>query len=469
MKASTFFILLLMLLKTASGYSQSPIPTIKAKSKYASVRIGDKRYTDAWEMSPNPQSDPENINLGEVEENGTIGAIITDSDSLGFMIKRGQKLLFRVILNEKDTVWAIFKGGAPKSSFTEAYKKEHNDKTFIEIPEPYELVNIIMAITPRGIKDSNMINHDAAYYPAMMKYFSPFKNHRAVTVMDSLLKANVYYDVKMDAYSIAFKGDKLERKAVYDRISWGSENTILPYLSLFEDFAKKSKFSAFYKKNKPFYDRLIRVYRDSLGVPQMQEWLNNNFPTTRYNCFKIIFSPLVNADQSTTDFESNGFKEGQPHVNFPDYWYDGKTLKLSPKGVNIHRGNIVFTELNHLFENPEFEKNQKNIDDFMAIKLNLAFFTDKTKSAGAYSNPLSCVEEYMNWALVSLRFMDIGPKEDLENFFKDVENNQQNRRGFTQFKAFNRFLIKAYQERAKGQTVADLYPQIIGWFREHNK
>ena len=470
MKTNIFaIILLLVIANIVAAYSQNTIPTIKAKSKYASVRIGKMLYQNAWEMSPNPQNDPENINLGEVEENGTIGAIITDSDSIGFVIKRRQKLLFRIILNEHDTVWAMFKGGAPKSSFTEVYKKEHDGKTFIEIPEPYELVNIIMAITPRGIKDSNTISHDAAYYPAMMQYFSPFKNHRMVTVMDSLLKADAYYDIKMDAYSIAFRGDKLERKTEYDRISWGSENTILPYLSLIEDFAKKSKFSTFYKQNKPFYDRLIRAYRDSLGVSQMQEWLNNNFPKTRYNCFKIIFSPLVNADQSTTDFESNGFKEGQPHVNFPDYWYNAKTSKLSPKSINIHRGNIVFTELNHLFENPEFEKNQKNIDDFMAIQLNLVFFEDKTKSAGAYSNPLSCVEEYMNWALVSLRFMDIGPKEDYENFFTNVENNQQIRRGFIQFKAFNRFLIKTYQERAKGQTVADLYPQIIGWFREHNK
>ena len=468
MKTSIFFILLSILLKTTFGYSQSPISTIKAKSKFATVRIGDKRYTDAWEMSPTPQNDPEVVNLGEVEEQGTLGAVITDLDSIGFIIKRGQKQPFRVILNEKDTVWATLKGSAPKSSFTEAYKKEHDGKTFIEIPEPYELVNIIMAITPRGVKDSNMINHEAAYYPAMMKYFSPFKNHRAVTVMDSLLKIGMYYEIKMDAYSVEFKGDKLECKVVYDRIGWGSENTLLPYLLLIEDFAKKAKFSRFYKKNKPFYDGMIRAYRDSLGVPLMQEWLNNNFPTTRYNCFKIVFSPLVNADQSTTNFESDGFKEGQPHVNFPDYWYNAKTSKLSPKGVNIDRGNIVFTELNHLFENPEFEKNQKNIDDLMSIKLNINLFKDKTKNNG-YNMPLECVEEYMNWALVCLRFMDIGPKEDYENFLTNIENYQQNKRGFIQFKSFNRFLMKTYKERAKGQTVADLYPQIIGWFREHNK
>jgi Domain of unknown function (DUF4932) len=471
MKKTIIYVLtiLSMLLNPIIGFNQTTIPTIKAKSKYATVRVGDKRYTDAWQMSPSPRNAPEGIGLGEVPEQGTLGAIITDLDSIGFVIMQGQKQLFCVILNEKDTVWAMLKGGAPAANFSEAYKKENDGKTIIEVPEAYELVNVIMAITPMGIRDSGLIEHTANHYPALIKQFMPFKDHRAVVVMDSLLKADLYYDIKMDAYSVVLQKGKLVRKKEYDRTNWGSENTILPYLSLFEDFAKKSNFSAFYKKNKPYYDRMIRAYRDSLGVPQMQDWLNRNFPTTRYNCFKIIFSPLVNANQSTISFENNGFKEAQPHVDFPNFWYNPKKSKLSEKGVNIQRGNIVFTELNHNFENPEFENNQKNADDLAAIKLNLAFFADKTKSAGAYGNPLSCVEEYMNWALVSLRFMDIGLKEDWEIFFTDVENNQQNRRGFIQFKTFNRFLLKIYQERATGKTVADLYPQIIKWFAEHNK
>ncbi len=459
-------IILLFMLIANSAFAQNAVPIIRAKSAYASVRIGNDFYKDAWNMKPNTPQTADDI-PSEVAENGTLFAVITDLDSVGYVIKRGQKQLFCVVLNEKDSVWGILKGSLPKGSFSEAYKKKYNGKTIIEVPEPYELINVIMAITPTGIRDSDLIEHTANHYGALIQQFSPFKSHRAVVVMDSLLKADMYYDIKMDAYSLVFNGDKLDRKKEYDRISWGNDNTILPYVTLFEDFAKKSNFRSFYQKNKPYYARMIRAYRDSLGVPQMQEWLNLNFPATRKNCTKIIFSPLVNANQSATGFENDSFAEAQAHVDFPNFWYNPKTSKLSEKGFNIRRGNIVFTELNHGFENPEFET-EKNLAELRAMNINLDFFKDNIKMK-AYNNPLSCIEEYMNWALVSLRFMDIGPKEDWENFFTDVENNQQNRRGFIQFKAFNRFLIKAYQERTKGQTVADLYPQILGWFREHNK
>jgi Domain of unknown function (DUF4932) len=458
--------ILLIMLNPIIGFNQTTVPTIKAKSNKVSVRLGSEYYSNAWEITPNSEKDADETGA-EVAKEGSFFAFITDVDSIGFVLKRGESRAFCIVLNEKDTVWARAKGRTPKADFDEAYRKANDGKTLVEVPAVYELINIVMAITPTGVRDSDLVEHNIPYYNKVQTYFGAFKNHKAVSVMDSLLKANQYYDIKMDSYSHDFEKGKLVKKAAYNRIAWGKENTIVPYVSLFEDFAKKTKFSKFYKKNKPYYDRMIRAYRDSLGVPQMQTWLNLNFPASQKNCIKIIFSPLVNANQSATSFDNDGFNEHQAHVDCPNFWYNPKTSKLSEQSVNIKRGNIVFTELNHGFENPEFE-NKKNRANFNAIKLKLDLFKDKTKNNG-YNNPLSCVQEYMNWALVSLRFMDMGPKEDWEIFFTDVENNQQNRRGFIQFKAFNRFLIKAYQERAKGQTVADLYPQIIKWFGENNK
>ncbi len=119
MKTNTFLILLLLVMKTALGFSQTTIPTIKAKNKFATVRIGENRYADAWEMSPNVKTDPADI-PDEVGDKGVLFAIITDLDSVGFLIKRGQKQSFMVILNEKDTVWGRFVGAVPKATFTEA-------------------------------------------------------------------------------------------------------------------------------------------------------------------------------------------------------------------------------------------------------------------------------------------------------------------------------------------------------------
>lgn len=447
------------------AYCQTPI--IKATNNKASIRIGKQYYPAAWEMTPKPQNDPELIGT-EVPKEGLMMGIVTDIDSISFFVKQGDLHLFCVILNGKDTVWAAAKGRYSKGSFDDAYKKANDGKTIVEVPPVYELINIIMAITPTGIRDSSLIEHDNAYYTKVQTYFNAFKTHNTVALMDSLLKADQYYNNKMDSYNFDLINGVLKKKPQYNRVGWGDDNSIEPYLSYFQDFAKTSKFERFYKQNKPFYGSMIRAYRDSLGVPDMQNWLNQNFPATRYNCFKIIFSPLVSGNQSATDFDNNGFKEAQAHVNFPDFTYNPKKAKYSVKAFNITRGDIVFTELNHNFENPEFE-NEQNSALLNKFSYNLAVYATKGKAASTYNNTLSNIEEYMNWALVSLRYVDFAPNEDLEALLQMRENFMVNYRGFTKFKEFNRFLVDIYIKRPKGKVVADLYPQIIQWFADNNK
>jgi hypothetical protein len=41
-------------------------------------------------------------------------------------------------------------------------------------------------------------------------------------------------------------------------------------------------------------------------------------------------------------------------------------------------------------------------------------------------------------------------------------------RGFAQFEAYDKFLVDLYRNSKPGQTVADLYPQIIEWFEKGN-
>jgi Domain of unknown function (DUF4932) len=461
--------ILSILLNPIIGFNQTTVPTIRAKSNKVSVRLGKEYYPNAWEATPAPENNPDETG-SEVPKEGALFAFITDMDSIGFMLKQGESRSFRIIINEKDTVWARAKGRFPKAVFDDAYRKANYGKTLIEVPIAYELINTLMAITPTGVRDSNLVEHDIDYYNKVQTYFTAFKTHKAVSVMDSLLKANQYYDIKMDSYCYDFEKGKLVKKAAYNRANWGNENMIIPFIPLFQDFAKQSKFDKFYTQNKPFYQGLIRANQDTLGIPLMLNWLKKNFPATSKNCIKIIFSPLVSGNQSATFFESNGFTEHQAHVNFPFFWYNPKTSKYSKKAFDLTRGDIVFTELNHGFENPEFEKNEQNQALFNKISFKMdAFITKGTPSEWGYNNPLLCVEEYMNWALVSLRYVDFAPKEDLEALFKSRENFMVKRRGFTKFAEFNRFLMGIYTKRPEGKTVADLYPQIIKWFEDNNK
>ncbi|MCF0055329.1 hypothetical protein [Dyadobacter sp. CY356] len=194
--------------------------------------------------------------------------------------------------------------------------------------------------------------------------------------------------------------------------------------------------------------------------------MTKNFPTTRYNSLKVIFSPLVGNIQSASWFENNGFKEAQAHVNFP---YPDKTdeKEFSSNALNVRKGNIVFTELNHCFINPEGEKTQYRTALASAFS-DLAIWNEKGKPAALYyNNPYSCFNEYVSWALVSLRYFDYAPADEQDKLIASIEKRQVDIRGFKEFRTFNQYLLNIYKKRRNGQTVSDLYPLIVKWFEDH--
>jgi hypothetical protein len=328
----------------------------------------------------------------------------------------------------------------------------------IQAPEVYELINIMFSLTEYG--KTGAINKRTSYYQTVQQHFTSYSSQPAVHVMDSLLKDpdNHYAPLKMDSYAFQFKGDKIEKSGVYDRVSWGSINTLEPYLPLLEAFAKKSQFRAFYKKHKSFYEGLENDFQKNINVADMKVWLEKQFPRTKYSAIKVIFSPLVGWNQSANSFSDNGFSEAQAHVDYP--FLSEQQKKQNPSMTRGQRSMIVFTELNHSYLNPEADEYAKQIAK--AFK-DLPLWISKDKPAAGYNNTLSCFEEYMNYALVTLYYSDIFDKQISEKLRLAVENNMVNFRGFQRFKAFDQELLRLYQTRQAGQTVADLYPAIIAW------
>lgn len=121
---------------------------------------------------------------------------------------------------------------------------------------------------------------------------------------------------------------------------------------------------------------------------------------------------------------------------------------------------IVFTEINHAYLNPEAEKFSKTIGD--AFK-DLSKWITSGKPSFGYNNSLICFEEYMNYGLVTLFYSDIFDKKTFDTLNLKMERNMVEFRGFQRFREFNQELLRLYQNRKRGQTVADLYPAIIEW------
>ncbi|MEO5682004.1 MAG: DUF4932 domain-containing protein [Chitinophagaceae bacterium] len=446
---------------TFLGLAQKKPLIVKAAGFTASLRVDQEYYKDAWTISPKVKPDVQTI---PVHKQPVSVSFVTDMDSVHFLVEGGKDYDFIVVVNGTDSAYTRIKGElfTNPAHFTKQYAAANNNKTAVEIPEIYELINILYAITPTGKTDPDVVYKNGDYYKDVMAWFDKYNTEPVVAIIDSLLKAGKYPHVKMDAYAFNFTTkNQVIKSAVYDRVSWGSTNTLAPFIKEVERFARESDFRRFFQLHSPLYRQQVAVYRDSLNTKAMQAWLNKNFPGTRYNAFKIIFSPLVAYNQSAVWLEDNGFKEAQAHVNYP-YPEDFANLDLSEKAIHVMRGNIVFTELNHAFINPEAEK------PVYEARLRKAFadinkWIEKDKPAGNYANVYACFEEYMNWVLVSLRYVDEAPAAELEQLLARNERNITTRRGFRRFTEFNKYIVGIYRDRKPGQTVADLYPQIVDW------
>ncbi len=458
----SLFALPLLLLIVIGAAAQEALPVIQATQGLVSVRVGKEVHHNAWGIAPEAKPD---VYQASIKGREALVAFLTDVDSIGFRVKPGESYRFYILLNGKDSALTEIQGVkfTEPARFSKKYIRTHTGKTLTEIPEVYELLNIAFALTPTYKKEQWAVSKGTDYYDDVLQYFDRYSNHPTVLLLDSLLARNLFFVLKMDGY--AFDMDRRGRIVpgkVYDRVSWGQENTLRPYIAALQAFADDSGFRAFFRAHQPYYDRQIAAYRDSIGTGQMVEWLNGHFPGTSYNAFKIIWSPLVGGNQSANWFEDNGFKEAHAHVNFPyaHYeWFRGD----SPASTLLRRGNIVFTEINHSFINPEAEKPEHAALINRALA-DLRPWAAEGSTAQYYGNPMACFNEYMNWGLVSLRYADAAPAGELEAMLRQNEEMMVNGRGFTRFAEFNRFLVDLYRQRPAGATIASLYPAIIAWF-----
>ncbi len=448
MKSLIFFLLLVPSVCRA----QTTLPTIRTDQD--SIRM----YADAERANFNginslSGSFPHSF---EVPVVGIQFAFVSAKDSVHFLLKKGDTFRLKLIRESKrDTVLCTFSGIVKAATFSDAYVKEHKGRNFVEVPEVYELMNVLIALTPTGLNNPDLLPEKTPYYAQMLSYFGPFRKHPAVVKVDSLLDRGKYNDVKMDSYAYLLQNDKLVKGPIYDRVSWGSTNSLDAYVPIFNDFVKKSTFKRFYQQHLPYYRSLMADYRTNVNIDKMTVWLEKQFPRTNYSSVKAIFSPLVAGNQSENNFEDNGFREVQMHINFP-YTDDKNGLDRIKQA---RRQEIAFTELNHAYINPEADQYGKEI--------NTVFSTlDKwmtEKRMMSYPDPYSCFCEYMNWALVTLYHSDRFTGKEFDALRDGVDRRMVDRRGFVKFKEFDAELLRLYKSRKPGQTVADLYPAILTW------
>lgn len=336
--------------------------------------------------------------------------------------------------------------------YNKDYIQEHLGKVSVETPEIYELNNIILALFDKFYHTNYGMYSKGTYYSDVVAWFSPFKDHELFKKLDGI----DYYSFVENGPSYVFNGDKIEKSSVYN--GFRAVDAIKENITLIEDFAIKSDFKTFYKKQEKYYLKLSHVFQKGAQPKNIWRWLESHFPA-RYQSYKVFFSPLGPGNNSARMYANNGFKESIMFISAPNR-YENETESLSIQSMKFTRS--FFTEIDHTYVNPTSDK---YIDD-----INAAFVDLKPwYKGGGYNKPYLIFNEYMTWSLVSLYAMENYSEQEYLFIKKHTEDFMIDKKGFYQFKAFNNELIRLYNNKSTKEKMTDLYPSIINWVKNNSK
>ncbi|MGH2622619.1 MAG: DUF4932 domain-containing protein [Sphingobacterium sp.] len=348
-------------------------------------------------------------------------------------------------------------------TFSEDFKRAHDGKVTIEINEVQELAHIMMTISTIGLEDTNMINHKNEYHQNVINRFSSFRNHKAIGIVDSLLKESVIYYIFLSSNASGFKfeGNTLIRTNIYNfpakqvGVTVITEDPILKYQKEFEDFALVSGFRTFFAEQKPIYDQIKIDYHQYGEIDKQKDWLEQAFDY-KINSYRVLTSPLIGGINATHTFEDNNFKETLLYLpiitNRPDLTKE-KSIAMNSR--------VIFTEIDHNYVGPMSEKHKVAIE---SIFDNRSFWVNSSnKSTMHYPNPIKVFDEYMTWGLFILYVSDIFPNnQELLSYVVDHVNSKMVDKGFPKAKAFNKELFRLYKIKSNNQ-MAELYTGILAW------
>ncbi len=260
----TFVLLVFPFFLTAQTYKG--LPVIQSGSRLADIRMGEEFLRQAWRIVP--EASPDVLTV-PCRTSDVPVAFYTDTDTIRYAVNPGDSHRFYILL--QDSAYALTEiRGVPfikPAIFTDEYIEARRGKWSVEVPEVQELLHIIFALTPTGIADSNLVEHETAYYQEVMAHFGPYREEAVVSRIDELLQKGMYADLKMNSCAFVFQGDSIVNGGTYHRLGWFDENSIEPFLPELEAFARRSGFRTYWT------ERLIAKGRGFLRFPEFNKKL----------------------------------------------------------------------------------------------------------------------------------------------------------------------------------------------------
>lgn len=396
-----------------------------------------------------PQNDTRALILEGVLEKKVIHGTFVDGDFTStFTLKR---------LQTKPQT-AAMPGNVPNDTKLRSYVKLNKSQVTIEIPKALELYLIAVAITDYGLNSRNLINKNTTYYQEVIKHFLPFKNHPVIAKLDSYATNIVdYLNLRTNTFYYNFDHGHLIKKDFLPRHSCSIFDKDIK--RLFESFARKTNFEAFYREHDSFYRQQIAEYNMKVPVKKMWQWLESQFPN-KYDTYTVIFSPLIADTHNTIRLGPEGSKLCVMFVSGPK---TGNMKDDILAEVSISR--VVFTEIDHNYVNPITDLYSRQVEEALP---DITKWHDLKMQHDVYRSPYSVINEYLTWAVYLLYAYDNYDAETYAIIEGRVNQQMEKGRGFLRFSSFSKFCLELYKNKANYKKISDLFPELIEWFAEND-
>lgn len=358
------------------------------------------------------------------------------------------------------------------SIFGKKFIERNTGNIRFDIPGVYELANIIWTLSPSGQQAADL-NKNTSYYKRVVQYFQPFLKHPVFNKLvfpDSTFYYQ-YFNFRENSFAFSFNENKNGHQN-YELLYNGpyyyvygdqyADSSLFGKLKpLVEDFAKKSNFRKFYRNNAAFYEQEIKRMKELLPVKQMWTWLEKEFPKTKYQSYRIVFSPLTGGSHSTQNYsaymDGSIFRENVMFICDAERVDSIKTLSEKQKEGLMSR--VVFTETDHNYVNRETNKYSARVDSIFSVR---GKWAADNQSANFYNRPVPVFNEYMTWAVFCIYASEVYDKTVFTFLNAETVSRMVEKRGFIRFKEFSQALLDI-RVKHKDLKISDLYPHILDW------
>ena len=171
-----------------------------------------------------------------------------------------------------------------------------SDDLYLEILPQMELLSGVLSQTSWYDKyyKPNDCDSNQVYYQNLRQFFSKYKNHEAVQLLEELIKAGFAYNAPPSFITFLSYPDfdmKYEYTDVLIERAKGKENLEKFRLSL-KKLARESDFASFYNSNMGTYKTLLADFSKDIKAEKIVSWHNKMFGYSG-NEFHVILMPSM--------------------------------------------------------------------------------------------------------------------------------------------------------------------------------